>query len=491
MKLPLAGLLVLAASLVGASPLAQSDLLYAADFEADDGGLAATGDWEHGAPTSGPGSAVSGIHCWGTNLDGAASDSTTSFLTTPPIDASVAATADGVLVSWWQYIDDFASFDAFVVAYAGGSVWQHVFGLRRFSGSTSLPHVGWKRFDVLLGPEFATDALTLEFRFDGGSQADGMYVDDLSVSVLRATTITLEDFEASDGAFDGDGLGWKHGMITSCPAPVSAASGLLFWANSLSCNYGALVDQALVSRDVDLTPYVNRDAVYLRWQRYLSLEFGSDGVHHEVSYDGGSTWEYGAGFHGIAQSSSGFGWTAFGLGVDPGVHSQVRLRLRLTSDSIESGIGAWFDDFELAVPEVVPGGGANPPGSLRVSTGSFGLGSTVTLDLDDPSGDFAAAGVGAFLFALGPDANLPAGTAVPGWGMSGPGDAGDLLVDLTSVVEVLAGTPWAPGQPSQLTVPLPSNPAFVGIEVWLQGALVGVSGGSPSVGLTNGLYERL
>jgi hypothetical protein len=83
------------------------------DFEDDQGGFSATGiDWEWGVPTSGPGSAHSGVKLWATGLTGDYSDYSDSRLITPMV--SLSGVVDPMLVYWQWY-----SFE-----YSEGTFWD-------------------------------------------------------------------------------------------------------------------------------------------------------------------------------------------------------------------------------------------------------------------------------------------------------------------------------------------------------------------------------
>ncbi len=474
---------------------AQSTVLYASNFEGGDGGFApVTGEWEHGVPTAGPGGAHSGTQCWATNLDGPPSAAPIPhLLMSPLIDATAAAGADAILVSWWQYIDElplvfpFPNYSAYVFV-SGTGFSQDLFGRKHSGDLVNPPHVGWRRVTALLGPEHAVPDLRLTFRWTG-TNCDGYNIDDVMVLALDTTTVASDDFEAGPGGFSGN---WQHGTPGGCPLPATAASGTMCWGTSLTfCSYGS--DQLLLSPVFDISPYANREEVYVSWNRWAFLEYFGDGVQHEVSYDGGTTFELASGWHHGASGPLDGGfyqWASYGIALDPTLGTSVRIRWHLTSDASEFAYGMVLDDVAVRVPEEVLGSGNNPPGSLFVSGGSFGLGGSVELSVDDPGFSFSSGSLGFVAIALGPDPLLPAGTPIPGFGMSAPGATGDLLIDLASLVDIAGGTTWAPGAPAKIVLPVPATPSLAGSPVWFQGAMVQTA---PvlRIGFTTGLYEVL
>ncbi len=139
-----------------------------------------------------------------------------------------------------------------------------------------------------------------------------------------------------------------------------------------------------------------------------------------------------------------------------------------------------------SIGDVVPFGcGGNPAGSLVV-VGRAALGSTVTIGVDNPAGTQTAGGSLAVV-ALSPLTlpTYPCGLLLPGYGMSAPGAAGEVLVDVTQA-QLYFGPLWqGPGQPAVLSFPIPLDLVFYGAVVFFQGALVDLAPGAAiPIGLT-------
>ncbi len=138
---------------------------------------------------------------------------------------------------------------------------------------------------------------------------------------------------------------------------------------------------------------------------------------------------------------------------------------------------------------VEPYGMANPEGSLRFSEGNATIGDTMAFEVDNPVDPSAGPGVALVVLATAPDPNFPNGTPVPGFGMGGPAAVGEFLLSLAppNPILQLGPAPWAgSGNPATLLLPLPNNPALVGLDLYAQGAVidpVAVNG----IGVTNGL----
>ncbi len=118
------------------------------------------------------------------------------------------------------------------------------------------------------------------------------------------------------------------------------------------------------------------------------------------------------------------------------------------------------------------GCGINPPSSL-VSTGAPSLLGTVNFAIDNPLGTQAPFSLPLLVMTTSPLASYPCGVPLPGYGMAGNGASGELLVDLSTQALSWILPPWlGVGQPSSLQVTIPYDVAFVGAQLYFQGALI-------------------
>jgi hypothetical protein len=153
---------------------------YFSDFEADNGGLIATGDWEWGMPVGADGTALggfggpeptggfSGNNAWGTVLGGLHNPSTISSLTLSGVDLSSA-----VALSWWEWQDSGGNtFDAGRVLVDGVEVYLSD------GGPTE-----WRNISIDLSGFSGTGDITFEFSTTGVVERVGWYIDDLRVAV--------------------------------------------------------------------------------------------------------------------------------------------------------------------------------------------------------------------------------------------------------------------------------------------------------------------
>lgn len=139
----------------------------------------------------------------------------------------------------------------------------------------------------------------------------------------------------------------------------------------------------------------------------------------------------------------------------------------------ENSRGEWIDLASLC--------NQNDPGSLIVTGGAPTIGEPVKLAVHDPTFQTPFGSV-ALLAGSAGFTGYPCGVAVPGWGMA-PGDPGYSILLADSSYLIYGFTVWN-GAPVEYTLPVPNNPAIVGLYWYFQGAVVDVP--NFDVGLTEG-----
>jgi hypothetical protein len=135
------------------------------------------------------------------------------------------------------------------------------------------------------------------------------------------------------------------------------------------------------------------------------------------------------------------------------------------------------------------GCGVNPAGSL-VANGRPAIGTTITLALTNPlATQTASATLGVLFFGLVPAPGFPCGVSVPGFGMSGPGQPGEVLLDLSGPYAGFTGGLWTGvGQPVDFTYSAPMAPSLLGQSLYAQGLMVDLAPAAPVFfALSNGV----
>jgi hypothetical protein len=216
-------------------------ILYQNDFEANNGGLTGTGDWQYGVPTAGPGAAHSGTKLWATGLaTGNYLDNSNSTLTMAALKDGRALPA-GAKLEFWMWFDSEFRYDGgnVKVSTDGGSTWAVINPIpgqkydtiaattnagipsqRCYSGST---RKAWAKsvFD-LSAYAGQTATLRLHFGSDGSVHGyAGWYVDDIKVYTVDLTGVA--------GAPAGTaGLPQAYGLGQAYPNPMRGSVSIAY-----------------------------------------------------------------------------------------------------------------------------------------------------------------------------------------------------------------------------------------------------------------------
>ena len=192
------------------------------DFEANDGGLTATGDWEWGTPTTGPGSAYSGVNVWATKLD----TDYTQGLHTLEFDIEVGATNPVFGFAQWYYTEgDYTAYDGcnFAISEDGGATWIVISpdrGYDKVAGSANPLYPDsvfcgsgqqfWEgiTFDLSAFAGTIVDA-RLALGADGSGFYPGWYVDDfgfIDCDMYYPRDVALVSIDEPTGLLSGDAV---------------------------------------------------------------------------------------------------------------------------------------------------------------------------------------------------------------------------------------------------------------------------------------------
>jgi len=223
---------------------------FAWDFEANDGGFTAGGpDWQWGAPTTGPGSAYSGVNAWATQLGGNYSASSNSTLDTPPI--VVPSGEAYATLSFWQWYYNETNYDGGNVKIStdGGATWVILtpdigYNGTATSGNAAIPgepcftgynNDEWHQASFDLTPYRGMAVIIrLHFGSDSSVQRVGWYIDDMRIEGVADTAgPVFANVSTPTGTFD------EIGPYTVSADVVDALSGLASVDMFYSTNGGA------------------------------------------------------------------------------------------------------------------------------------------------------------------------------------------------------------------------------------------------------------
>ncbi|MFQ5599590.1 MAG: FlgD immunoglobulin-like domain containing protein, partial [Candidatus Krumholzibacteriia bacterium] len=241
------------------------------EFDANDGGLTPTGEWEWGAPTTGPGSAFSGDRVWATVLDGPYANGSNSSLELPEVDLALWSRASLVFRSWMA-TEEFWDGGRVEVSTGGagwtplepngGYTWNLVdaLGGPGFSGDTD----GWERTEFDLS-RYLGQAIRLRLRLvsDGGIVGPGWYVDDLEVVERQILSVPLR-LAAESGADSQVPLRWQPPAGIDPAQPGTPLLGYSVYRSTAADLSGAvrLHDSPLATGSYTDTDVVNGTTYY-------------------------------------------------------------------------------------------------------------------------------------------------------------------------------------------------------------------------------------
>jgi subtilisin family serine protease len=322
---------------------------YAWDFEANDGGFAATGpDWEWGEPTNGPGSAYSGVNVWGTRVTADYSASSNSMLDLPAV--TVPTSAPSAVLSWWQWYYIETNYDGGNVKIStdGGSTWTILLPDIGYTGTASSYNAGipgeacftgyyhntWEKATVNLTP-YIGQSVIIRFHFGSDSSVNraGWFIDDVRIEGVADTegplfvstdvpestfdttgpyTVTSEIVDALSGVASAelhysvdDGMTWNDlamspagGNDWSCGIPGQpSGTRIRFWLEAADANSNGSVDPAGA-------PGAWYEFGIMPSGDYLVIQGGG-------SYTPATTWQ--AAFTTIGETVDFWNWDALGL----------------------------------------------------------------------------------------------------------------------------------------------------------------------------------
>lgn len=156
------------------------------DFEtADDHGWTHSGandTWQHGAPTSGPGSAFGGAKVWATNLAGNYNASANASLVSPPISLAGVSNAALQFAQWYDFETGW-DFGYVEVSSNGGSTWAQV------APPVSGKNPGWEQPVIDLS-SYAGQTIQVRFRMTSDTSINkaGWYIDDFKLLAAAGTS---------------------------------------------------------------------------------------------------------------------------------------------------------------------------------------------------------------------------------------------------------------------------------------------------------------
>ena len=300
------------------------------------------GVWEVGIPTRGPASAHTGENCAGTVLGGNYPRNADTRLISPRIDLPTLSSEEELQIRFWHWFNQFPQDPGRVqVSTDNGANWTSI--SRNFvqNGNAWTQHI----IDI---SEYANSTVRFAFYFtsDGGSEANGWFVDDISIVKGVFRMPNPEGFELGIGDWNVEQGVWEVGIPTRGPA--SAHTGENCAGTVLGGNYPRNADTRLISPELKLVPILNESPELFFWQWFN--QFPQDSAVVQISTEGGEWQTISNSF-----SSNSGGWTQFFIDLSRYANSTVRLAFYFTSDGGSEANGWFIDDIRIEGIQTNPG----------------------------------------------------------------------------------------------------------------------------------------
>lgn len=242
-----------------------------------------------------------------------------------------------------------------------GATWQRQYTINRGTQP-------WKSYTVPL-TAFSGQSVRVRFRLftDDNSTANGVWVDDISISTAATRVSVFGDDVEGPALFTG--------------APPWAVTGESFasashsYTDSPGGGYANNLDISLTSNGTVDLPGL---APVLTFHARTALEYRFDYLFLEVSPDGGTTWQRLRNWtdHNDFPWLVSPTWSTYEVSLNEYAGQSIKVRFRLVTDSSNGDDGVWIDDVRISGEQL---SALHPPlASLTVAPASVIGGKTAT-----------------------------------------------------------------------------------------------------------------
>lgn len=319
--------------------------IYSESFESGIGDwFADNGVWEVGEPTTNPpNGAYAGQNCAATVLRGIYPANADTRLISPRIVLPTITSPESIQLRFWHWFSQFQGDPGIVqISNDAGATWTDI------SIAFDLNSNAWTQYIIDISA-YAGTAVRLAFYFtsNGGNQANGWYVDELSILKGEFTFNSPEGFEMGIGNWYAEKGVWEVGEPTTNP-PGGARSGQSCAATVLNGIYPADADTRLISPEIELRPAEQVEQIQLRFWHWFSQFEGDPGIV-QISDDDGATWT------NISNSFEGNSnaWTQYLADITAYAGAKIRLAFYFTSNGGNQANGWYIDDLSIEETIVV------------------------------------------------------------------------------------------------------------------------------------------
>jgi len=333
-----------------------SNVIFSENFENGTGFWSiSNGIWQFGVPTSGPGAAYSGNNVGATVLDGNYPDWTNSRMESPPIQVPALGAGEEITLRFWQWIAIQTSDRGYVqvseeVSPGVWSAWTTVSTQWYTSGPWTNNLVDLTAYEnkrIKIG-------FLLSQNQTYGGVAPGWYVDDISLTIGPARTVTLlsgdtyvADFESGLGEWSASNGIWEVGIPTAGPADCNGSTRCA--GTVLNGNYPDWTDSRIVSPPIALPVLAPGEDITLRFWQWIAIQTSDRGYVQISQETSPGVW---GGWTTISTQWYTSGpWTNNLLDLSAYQGSRIRIAFSLEQNQTYGGNAAgWFvDDVTVTV----------------------------------------------------------------------------------------------------------------------------------------------
>ncbi len=347
---------------------ANNTLPYAEDLESGLGDWwVSNGGWQVGSPMAGPTACYNGSsQCAGTVLD-SSYPNTNSALVSPSMTLPSITTGEELQLRFWHWFsfalrtqscagcdNDYGR--VYIQTQTAAGVWSTATLLTSYAGTSGNV---WTQPSVDLSA-YAGQKVRLQFSLSNGISAGvsaGWYIDDVSVSVITASTVLpySDDLDAGLGDWWVSNGGWQVGSPTAGPA--ACYNGSTQCAGTVLDGSYPNTNSAFISPSISLPTLVAGDEIRLRFWHWFSFALrsqscaGCDNDYGRVyiqTQTAAGVWSTAT----LLTSYAGTGGVWTQPLVDLSAYAGQKVRLHFTlSNGISAGVSAgWYiDDISITV----------------------------------------------------------------------------------------------------------------------------------------------
>ena len=343
--------------------------------------FATNGVWQAGIPTTNPpAKPYAGQNCAGTILNGFYPANANSRLVSPEIALPAVTAGEELQLRFWHWFNLYPEDPGVVEVSTDNRVsWTAI--SKQFTWNSN----AWTMYIADL-TKFADSNIHVAFHFtsNGGSEANGWYIDELSIVKGNFTLPHSESFELGIGDWYTDQGVWEIGAPKTNP-PVKAHTGQNCAGTVLSGFYPAHANTRLISPRTVLPTISGREKLQLRFWHWFN-QYPEDPGVVQISLDDGANWttisnrfewnsnawtQYIADISTYAGTNVRFsfyfvsnagseanGWYIDDVSIVKGIFALP------DSENFDSGIGDWYADkgvWEVGVPSTGPGSAHSRP----------------------------------------------------------------------------------------------------------------------------------